>query len=96
MKLDAGSTDVPTAGTRRQISNTTDRVLWIQAKANPGNTGNVALGVSDVSMTNGWTLEKTDTVGLKLDFRGESIAFSELYVDAATNGDDLDWVVLIE
>ena len=53
MIFDAGTTTVATAGTEVQISNTTNKVRWIQVKALAANSGIAYLGVSDVSATNG-------------------------------------------
>lgn len=94
MRWKAGTTDVPTAGTRVQISNTPDKVLSIFVRARLGNTGNVYFGISDVASTLGLELEPgashTTTFG------EGSILFSSLYADAATSGDDLDWAAVLK
>ena len=54
MIFDAGTTNVATAGTEVQISNTTNRVRWIKVKALAGNSNKVYLGVSDVTASNGY------------------------------------------
>ncbi len=94
MKFDAGTTDIPTATTQVQISNTADKVKSISVRGRPGNTGNVFLGVSDVETTDGWTLQPGESK--TLDFGGGSVPFSTFYVNAATNGDDVDWAVILE
>lgn len=94
MRFDAGTTDIATAGTRVQISNTSDAVKQITVSARPGNAGNVFFGVSDVSSTNGITLPPGDSK--VWDFGKGSVLFSIFWVDAATNGDDLDWAVIME
>ena len=98
MRFDAGQTDVPTAGTRVQFYNTNDKVLWARFKAKSTNAGLAYVGVSDVSATDGFALLSTDTVGLELDFRakGGSILASTFYFDVATNGDDIQWALIIE
>ena len=93
MRLSAGTTDVPTAGTAVQLSNTADRVKKIQLHGRAGNSGIVYFGGSDVSSTNGWEVAVDGT--LSLDFGSGSVLFSTLYADAATNGDDVDWVVIL-
>lgn len=94
MRYDAGTTDVPTAGTAVQISNTADSVKSIEVRARPGNTGNAFFGVSDVSATNGWTLQPGESKAL--DFGKGSVLFSVFYLDVATSGDDVDWSVILE
>ena len=53
MILDGGTTNVSSAGTRVQISNTVNKVRWIRVKALAGNSGLVYFGTSDVSASNG-------------------------------------------
>lgn len=98
MRFDAGTTNIPTAGTRVQISNTNDRVLSVSITARAGNTGNIYLGFDDVSSTNGKELRPGETAVVEFgDGReeGGSVLFSTFYVDAATNGDDADWMVIL-
>ena len=94
MRFDTGTTDVPSAGTRVQISNTTDRILWIKVSARTGISGALYFGRSDVAAANGYELSANDS--LEIDFRPGSEAFSAFYVDASTNGNDLDWAVILE
>ena len=53
MRFDAGTTDVPSAGTAVQLSNTADRVVWIRVSARTGISGAVYFGRSDVAAANG-------------------------------------------
>jgi hypothetical protein len=100
--VDMGHTDVPSAGTRVALS--TDgglhadmRVVWAHFKGDNDNTGDVFVGIADVSATHGWTLENNDDVGLVLPIpAGSSIALGTIYFDAATNGDDVEWALLIQ
>ena len=94
MRFDAGTTDVPSAGTAVQLSNSVDRVVWIRVSARTGISGTLYFGRSDVSSSNGFELSANDY--LEIDLRPGSEAFSAFYVDASTNGNDLDWVVLLE
>jgi hypothetical protein len=99
VRFDAGTTDVPTAGTRVQVSNTKNRVLIIEFHARDGNTGNIYVGISDVSATNGRELSPGEAVAIN--FTGAtsqsdgSVLFEVFFVDAATNGDDVDWTVIL-
>ena len=93
MRFLAGTTDIPNAGTRVQISNTADKVKTIAVRGRVGNTGNVYFGVSDVASTTGWELEPGDYKSV--DFGEGSVPLSVFFVDAATNGDDVDWAVVL-
>jgi hypothetical protein len=93
-RFDTGTTDVPSAGTAVQLSNTLDRVIWIRVSARTGISGAVYFGRSDVSSSNGYELSANDH--LEIDFRPGSEAFNVFYVDASTNGNDLDWAVQLE
>ena len=94
MRFDTGTTDVPSAGTAVQLSNTIDRVLWIRVSARTGISGAVYFGRSDVSSSNGYELSANDY--LEMDFRPGSEVFNAFYDDASTNGNDLDWAVMLE
>jgi len=96
MILDAGTTTVTTAGTEVQISNTTNRVRWIKAKALAANSGIVYIGGSDVSATNGYELSAGNTIEINFADSGGTIEFSTIYVDAATNGDKVSWAVILD
>tara|TARA_R100000306_G_C4352745_1_gene131015 strand:+ start:57 stop:350 length:294 start_codon:yes stop_codon:yes gene_type:complete len=96
MILDAGTTTVSTAGTEQQLSNTANRVLWLKAKALAANSGITYLGVSDVTATNGYELSAGNEIEINFGELGGSIAFSSIYVDAASNGDKVCWTVILE
>lgn len=91
-----GSTDVPTAGTRVQLSTGTRRVRRIYFKAHEGNTGDVYFGDVTVSSTNGISLDQArpGTDWHMIDFSPSSENENYFYVNAATNGDDLDWYMV--
>ena len=96
MIFDAGTTTVATAGTEVQISNTTNRVRWIQVKALAANSGIAYLGVSDVSATNGYELSGGNTLEIDFGAQGGSVPFSTFYVDVASSGDKLAWSVILD
>ena len=96
MIFDAGTTTVSTSGTEQQLSNTTNRVRWIQVKALAGNSGLVYLGVSDVSASNGYELAATNTIEINFADSGGTVAFSSLYVDAASTNDKVCWSVILD
>ena len=95
MILDAGTTTVSTAGSEQQLSNTANRVLWIKAKALAANSGIAYLGVSDVSATNGYELSAGNEIEISFRELGGSVAFSSIYVDPASSGDKVCWVVVL-
>lgn len=84
--ITAGTITVATAGTRVQLSSDVVLVTNIKFKAPSGNTGLIAIGDSTVSMTNGYELG----AGQTLEFA--RLVLSEIYVDAATNGDKVSWI----
>ena len=96
MILDAGTTTVSTAGSEQQLANVPNRVLWLKAKALAANSGIAYLGVSDVSATNGYELSAGNEIEINFRELGGSVAFSSIYVDAATNGDKVCWAVVMD
>ena len=96
MILDAGTTTVTTGGTEVQISNTTNRVRKIHAKALAANSGITYFGVSDVSATNGYELSAGNTIEISFADAGGTIEFSTIYVDAATDGDKVSWTAVLD
>ena len=96
MIFDSGTTTVGTAGTEVQISNTTNKVRWIQVKALAANSGIAYFGVSDISATNGYELSAGNTLELNFGEQGGTVVFSTFYVDVASSGDKVSWVVILD
>lgn len=103
MRVDCFTVNVPTAGTEVQLHtggglNARDKILWARFKGRPNNTGTVYVGIADVSLTNGFSLENNDDVGLTLDFRayGGSVEAQDIWVDAATNADKIECALILE
>ena len=100
IQFDAGHTDIPSAGTRVALSTDAGlhgeyRIIWAQFKGDNDNSGDCWVGIADVSATHGWTLEVDDDVGLVLPIpAGGSISLGDIYFDAATNGNDVEWAIL--
>ena len=84
----AGTIDVAAAGTAAQSSKS-GTIRAISFKARIGNTGNIYLGNSDVSSTNGMELEPGEAWTWTYAKYGK---IQDWYADAATNGDDVDFV----
>ena len=96
MIFDSGTTNVATAGTEVQISNTANKVRWIKVKALAGNSNKVYLGVSDVTASNVYELSAGNEVEINFGDQGGTVPFSVFYVDAATNNDKVSWVVILD
>ena len=96
MIFDAGTTTVATSGTEQQLSNTTNRVRWIKVKALAANSGIAYFGVSDISTTNGYELSAGNELEINFADIGGTVAFSSFYVDVASNGDKVSWVVVLD
>ena len=96
MRLDAGITNVSSAGTRVQVNNVTNRVKQVQFKALAGNSGLAYVGVSDVSASLGYELSAGNTVSLNFGEFGGSVPSNIFYVDAATNNDKISWMMILE
>jgi hypothetical protein len=96
MRVDQGITNVPSNGTAVQVSNATNRLKWVRFKALAGNSGLTYVGVSDVSASLGYELSAGNTVDLNFGEFGGSVPVSVFYVDAATNGDKVSWIMILE
>jgi len=96
MRFDAGTTTVSTAGSEQQIGNLTNRVLWIKVKALAANSGIAYFGVSDITSTNGYELSAGNEVEIDFATLGGTIPLSTFYVDVATNGDKVAWMIVTE
>ena len=94
MKFDAVTINVGTAGTRVQVSNTTQKVRWIKFSAKTGNSGITYVGISDVAAANGYELSANDS--LEMDYRPGSEVLNVFYVDAATNNDKVDVAMILD
>jgi hypothetical protein len=83
--------DIPSAGTRVQVSATATPISTIIASAPAANTGKVYIGDDAVAAGRGVEIAPGGTVSLSADYSGtgEEFLLSDFYVDAATNGDDI-------
>ena len=96
MIFDSGTTTVATSGTEQQLSNTTNRVRWIKAKALAANSGIAYFGVSDITTANGYELSAGNEIEINFADVGGTIPFSTFYVDVASSGDKVSWVVVLD
>ena len=98
MIVDFGSTNLTSAGSAERVNNVDRQLTFIAFQARPGNTGNIFVGVSDVSSTNGWTLTPGEVRDIDFDPQGigQSINMNELFFDGATTNDDIEWMVFFK
>ena len=96
MRVDAGITTVTSAGTAVQVLNATNRVKYLKFKALAGNSGLAYVGISDVSASIGYELSAGNEIELNFGEFGGSVPANVFYADAATNGDKVCWMVILE
>ena len=96
MRVDAGVTTVSTAGTAVQVLNATNRVKYLKFKALAGNSGLAYVGISDVSASIGYELSAGNEIELNFGEFGGSVPANVFYADAATNGDKVCWMLILE
>jgi allophanate hydrolase subunit 1 len=91
------TTQVSTAGTRVQISNTSRRVQRVSVKPHRDVVAGTYFGMSDVSSTVGWSMS-TNQPPETFDFSStiKPVYQRDFYVDADFNGDRVDtiWVLV--
>jgi len=98
-----GTSRVATAGTRIQLSadaklTGTHRIKHATFGAREGNTGEVYIGQSDVASTEGWEVDPA-AEPLRLPFAqemGYMPLVSEIWFDADTDANGIDWILVIE
>lgn len=90
---------VTTAGAAVQVSSTPRPFVWAIFHNTPGNTGDVYIGDSNVSASNGLSLQRITGSSNHMDeitISGKSFAedppldLKDFWVDAATNGDTVE------
>lgn len=92
--IKGSTTDIPTAGTRVQLSNTNDDVHAISFTAELGNAGKVFI-FDDGGSFPGFPLNPGDEKTLDLSPLKATVKFSSIYVDTATNGNDVSWIAVV-
>ena len=96
MRVDVGVTTISSAGTRVQLNNVTNRVKFVRVKALAGNSGLAYIGISDVAATVGYELSAGNEHELNFGEFGGSVPANIFYADAATNGDKICWMMVLE
>jgi hypothetical protein len=84
----SGTIKVTAAGTRVQAAHK-GNVRAVVFKARADNAGDVYLGGSDVSSTDGMTLSPGESIQVSL---GDPESTSQFWADAASNDDQIDFV----
>ena len=88
MAVYSGTIKVTSAGTRVQAGHK-GNVRSVVFKARADNTGDVYLGGSDVSSTDGMTLTPGESIALE---NFDAISTAQYYADAANNNDQVDFI----
>ena len=88
MGLPIGTVTVVSAGTRVAVATSGHAVSAVSFKARAANAGNVFIGDDTVSSASGYELAPGDEITIS--FR-ESVDLRRFYVDAAGNGDKVDY-----
>ena len=96
MRVDAGVTTVTSAGTAVQVLNATNRIKYLKFKALAGNSGLAYVGLSDASASIGYELSAGNEIDLNFGEFGGSVPANVFYADAATNGDKVCWMMILE
>ena len=86
----SGTIRITAAGTRVQAANK-GNARSIIFKARHGNMGDVYLGGSDISSTDGMTLVPGEAIHMQVN---EPISISQLWADADNDGDQVDFLAL--
>ena len=87
----SGQETVDAAGTAQAITTGTEGARLVQISPLPDNTGNVFIGDSTVSSSIGYVLSSTSP---PIVLEPQNYDVVDLYVDAATNGDGVCWIIL--
>ena len=92
-------TDIPAAATAIQLGAalsafTTRKISGIIMRADPGNSGNAAVGDSTVSLTNGVILQPGES--LTVDYEDGSETLSYWWGDVAVSGDNIVWTAVVK
>ena len=86
----SGTITVATAGTRVQAAHK-GNVRSLIFKSRQANTGDVSVGGSDVSTTDGFTLAPGEAVQLNFRF---AISTAQIWADSYNSGDKIDFLGL--
>lgn len=87
------SVNIPTAGTRVQISASETPIDSVVIQAQASNTGLVWVGDSDVAANRGIELSPGQAITLTAETigkAGDEYILSDVWVDTATNGNDVN------
>ncbi len=103
MKFIGGSVTVTTADTELPLSThasiqAADRILWAVFQSKAANTGIAYVGVNGMNAVDGWELAAAGAKTPEIPFRelGGSVSADSIYFNVATNGDIVDFLVILE
>jgi len=84
--LHNGQVSVTTAGTAVALASSSVSISKVTIKANAGNTGDIFVGDSGVTSSNGLILAAGESVDVSID------DLNKVYIDSATNGDGISYI----
>jgi hypothetical protein len=96
MKFHTGVTTVATAGTQVQVYDVSRRVKFVKFKALVGNSGLTYVGLATVASTTGYELSATNELEINYGELGGSEMANAFWVDSATNGDKVCWMMILD
>lgn len=93
--LHDGSKTVAAAGTPVQLSTTSTRVNWLLIQPLAANVGAVYLGGSTVTATRGFVFNVGDSAVAWPIMAGAEYNLNAIYIDAANNGDGVQFIYVV-
>jgi hypothetical protein len=106
MRYISGRVDIPTAGTRVQITTVKEKARWIRFASVVGNSNGIYVGDVTVSATAGHELRPPEEANIEgresqtelrpLVDGGGTVFLSDFYVDTDTNGNDIGYEAFVE
>ena len=86
--VQSGQKDVTTAGTAEALTSTSTTCRAVAIKAKSTNTGNIYVGNSGVTSSNGFILRGSESITLDID------DVSKVYIDASVSGEGVSWIMV--
>jgi len=89
-----GTKDVASAGTAVQVDGTGHRIKSILLIAHSDNVGRIFYGGADVSSSTQKGLAATESITVDAGDRDSSFKITEIFIDAATDNDGVDFIAV--
>jgi len=101
MRFVPGTITITTSGTELPLSthsgiNAAEKVLALIVRNTPTNTGNIFIGISGMSVTDGWTVQTGET-SPSINFReiGGSVRADQIFFDVTTSAEEVDFMAIL-